>query len=95
MGDGPPAARLARPARTILTSLGPRPPPCAAQAVSLQYIRGSIAQSVRLNKPLALEEFGFPRDSGSFSPDATTTRRDRRERNHHRSAGALSQSELR
>ena len=42
--------------------------------------RASIDEHVRLarmlGKPLVLEEFGFPRDGGSYDPAATTTRRD-------------------
>jgi mannan endo-1,4-beta-mannosidase len=46
------------------------------QAVGLQYIRGAIAEAAALSKPLVVEEFGFPREAGSFSPKAATTRKD-------------------
>ena len=31
----------------------------------------------RLGKPLVVEEFGFPRDGGSFDPGSTTTYKDK------------------
>lgn len=34
------------------------------------YIQEHILISKKLNKPLVIEEFGFPRDEGSFSPKA-------------------------
>jgi hypothetical protein len=40
------------------------------------YVRASTAQAAALGKPLVLEEFGFPRDLGSLSALAPTTRRD-------------------
>ncbi len=43
--------------------------------------RAYIAQQVdiarRLGKPLVIEEFGMPREGGSFDPSATTTYKDR------------------
>jgi hypothetical protein len=40
------------------------------------YIRASTAEAAALGKPIVLEEFGFPRDLGSLSARAPTTRRD-------------------
>lgn len=41
------------------------------------YIRTHIALAERLGKPLVIEEFGFPRDGGSFDPSAATSFKDR------------------
>jgi mannan endo-1,4-beta-mannosidase len=41
------------------------------------YIARQIAIARRLNKPLVIEEFGFPRDRGSFEPGSPTTFKDR------------------
>ena len=41
------------------------------------YIARQVAIADRLNKPLVIEEFGFPRDGGSFDPAAATTFKDR------------------
>ena len=41
------------------------------------YIARHAALAERLGKPLAIEEFGFPRDEGSFDPAAATTYKDR------------------
>ena len=41
------------------------------------YIRRHAALATQLGKPLAIEEFGFPRDAGSFDPDASTDHKDR------------------
>ena len=41
------------------------------------YISEQIAIARRLDKPLVIEEFGFPRDGGSFDPSAPTTFKDR------------------
>jgi mannan endo-1,4-beta-mannosidase len=41
------------------------------------YIAQQIAIAKRLNKPLVIEEFGFPRDRGSFVPGTPTTFKDR------------------
>ena len=41
-----------------------------------EYIDEHIVVSERLNKPLVMEEFGFPRDGFSFSLESTTTVRD-------------------
>jgi mannan endo-1,4-beta-mannosidase len=40
------------------------------------YIGNHIGYARQLNKPLTMEEFGFPRDNGEYSPDSTTTYRD-------------------
>jgi mannan endo-1,4-beta-mannosidase len=42
-----------------------------------QYVRHHAALSAQAGKPVLLEEFGFPRDGGSFAPDAPTSLRDR------------------
>jgi mannan endo-1,4-beta-mannosidase len=42
-----------------------------------KYINDHVARTAKLGKPLLLEEFGFPRDAGSFDPDAPTTLRDK------------------
>jgi mannan endo-1,4-beta-mannosidase len=41
------------------------------------YIVQQLAIARRLNKPLVIEEFGFPRDHGSFEPGSPTTWKDR------------------
>ena len=41
------------------------------------YFARQAVDASRLGKPLVIEEFGFPRDSGSFDPSATTTFKDR------------------
>ncbi len=41
------------------------------------YVAKNVAIAKRLGKPLVIEEFGFPRDSGSFDPGSTTVWRDR------------------
>ena len=41
------------------------------------YIAQQVAIANRLGKPLVIEEFGFPRDGGSFDPKATTIWKDR------------------
>jgi mannan endo-1,4-beta-mannosidase len=47
-----------------------------ADANSREYVAQHIAIAERLGKPLAAEEFGFPRDSG-FEPGTPTTYKDR------------------
>jgi len=42
-----------------------------------QYIQEHIALARRLNKPLAMEEFGLPRDSQQYSAGSPTTTRDK------------------
>lgn len=44
--------------------------------LSLDYIDDHIKVAKELQKPLLIEEFGFPRDEHSFSPKATTKFRD-------------------
>jgi mannan endo-1,4-beta-mannosidase len=41
------------------------------------YLTRQLAVAKRLNKPLVIEEFGFPRDGGSFDPGSPTTFKDR------------------
>jgi len=41
------------------------------------YFARQVADASRLGKPLVIEEFGYPRDGGSFDPSATTTYKDR------------------
>jgi mannan endo-1,4-beta-mannosidase len=49
----------------------------ATEVNTRQYIRQHIDFAGRLGKPLVIEEFGYPRDGGSFDPAARTTLRDR------------------
>lgn len=42
-----------------------------------RYVGDQVARASVLGKPVVLEEFGFPRDGGSFDPRASTTLRDR------------------
>ena len=42
-----------------------------------EYVAQQIAIAKRLDKPLVIEEFGFPRDAGSFEPGSPTTFKDR------------------
>lgn len=41
------------------------------------YIGRHLAIAEKLNKPMVIEEFGFPRDQFQFSPSSTTAGRDR------------------
>ena len=41
------------------------------------YLEQQVGVAKRLGKPLVIEEFGYPRDGGSFDPSATTTYKDR------------------
>jgi mannan endo-1,4-beta-mannosidase len=41
------------------------------------YIAQQLGIANRLGKPLVIEEFGFPRDGGSFEPGSPTTYKDR------------------
>ena len=41
------------------------------------YLARQVAIARRLGKPLVIEEFGFPRDGGSFDPGTTTAFKDR------------------
>jgi len=49
----------------------------AVQANTRDYIAKNVAIAERLGKPLVIEEFGFPREGGSFDPAAPTTHKDR------------------
>jgi mannan endo-1,4-beta-mannosidase len=42
-----------------------------------KYVDENAVVAARLNKPLVIEEFGLPRDGGSFDPESTTVLRDR------------------
>ena len=42
-----------------------------------EYITQQLAIANRVGKPLVIEEFGFPRDGGSFDPGTPTTWKDR------------------
>jgi mannan endo-1,4-beta-mannosidase len=42
-----------------------------------RYVAEHVARAAILGKPILFEEFGFPRDGGSFDPQAQTTLRDR------------------
>jgi mannan endo-1,4-beta-mannosidase len=48
-----------------------------AVELAKKYINDHVARATQVGKPLLLEEFGFPRDGGSFDPDSPTTARDR------------------
>lgn len=41
------------------------------------YFARQVAIAQRLGKPLVVEEFGFPRDNGSFDPASSTTYKDK------------------
>ena len=41
-----------------------------------EYINDHAARAAKVGKPLLLEEFGFPRDGGSFDPASPVTLRD-------------------
>jgi mannan endo-1,4-beta-mannosidase len=47
------------------------------EARTREYIAAQVAIAERLGKPLVIEEFGFPRDGGSFNPSTTTVFKDR------------------
>jgi mannan endo-1,4-beta-mannosidase len=48
-----------------------------AMELSIKYVNDHAARAAKLDKPLLLEEFGFPRDGGSFDPESKTTFRDK------------------
>jgi mannan endo-1,4-beta-mannosidase len=48
----------------------------SARRRARRYVEDHIARATALGKPVVLEEFGFPRDDGSFDPRAPTTLRD-------------------
>ena len=47
------------------------------EQLSADYFDRHVALAKTLNKPLVIEEFGFPRDGGSYDPGTPTTYRDR------------------
>jgi len=47
------------------------------EALSIAFLNQHIQIATDLGKPLVLEEFGIARDGASYSPQATTTSRDR------------------
>ncbi len=47
------------------------------EQLSANYFDRHVALAKALNKPLVVEEFGFPRDGGSYDPGTLTTFRDR------------------
>jgi mannan endo-1,4-beta-mannosidase len=47
------------------------------EANTRDYIAKQVAIATQLGKPLVIEEFGFPRDNGSFDPAATVDFRNR------------------
>ncbi len=49
----------------------------AGEAKVREYIAQHIRHAEQLNKPLVIEEFGFPRDRGLFDPGTPTTYKDR------------------
>jgi mannan endo-1,4-beta-mannosidase len=56
------------------------------------YVEDHVARAAVLNKPIVLEEFGFPRDGGSFDPLAPTTLRDRYFEQMYELVGSLAPS---
>jgi len=48
-----------------------------ALELAKKYVAKHAELAVKAGKPLLLEEFGFPRDGGSFDPSSPTTFRDR------------------
>lgn len=48
-----------------------------AEANTREYIAQHVGYAAQLNRPLVIEEFGFPRDDGSFVPGSPTTYKDR------------------
>lgn len=49
----------------------------AVERNTREYLGRQVAIAERLRKPLVVEEFGMPRDGGSFDPGAATTYKDR------------------
>jgi mannan endo-1,4-beta-mannosidase len=49
----------------------------ACEASTRAYIAAHLKIAKKLNKPAVVEEFGFPRDGGSYAPTASTGLRDR------------------
>jgi mannan endo-1,4-beta-mannosidase len=48
-----------------------------AVQLAQRYVNDHATRAAKLGKPIVLEEFGFPRDGGSFDPAAPTTLRDK------------------
>jgi mannan endo-1,4-beta-mannosidase len=48
-----------------------------AEALVREYLQQHEGFAVQLDKPLVIEEFGFPRDGASFDPTSSTTYKDR------------------
>jgi mannan endo-1,4-beta-mannosidase len=48
-----------------------------AMELARRYVKDHAERAAKLGKPILLEEFGFPRDGGSFDPDSPTTLRDK------------------
>lgn len=49
----------------------------AVEKNTRDYIANNVTIASRLGKPLVIEEFGFPREAGSFNPGAATTHKDK------------------
>ena len=49
----------------------------AGERRTSDYISAHVAVARRVGKPLVIEEFGYPRDGGSYEPGSPTTHRDR------------------
>jgi mannan endo-1,4-beta-mannosidase len=47
------------------------------EAKTRAYFARQVTDARRLGKPLVIEEFGFPRDGGSFDPGTPTSYKDR------------------
>lgn len=61
-----------------------------ALGLAKKYIEEHVSRVAKLDKPLLLEEFGFPRDGGSFDPTSAVTLRDQ----YFQEVYALVQSQL-
>jgi len=48
-----------------------------ALSLAKKYVADHAARAAKVGKPILLEEFGFPRDAGSFVPDSATSWRDK------------------
>ena len=49
----------------------------AGAAKVQDYVDSHVAIATRIGKPLVIEEFGYPRDGGSYAPTASTAFKDR------------------
>lgn len=58
----------------------------APEVQTAGYIAQHVALAGQLNKPVVIEEFGYPRDGGSNDPLAPTTYKDRFYRQIHAAA---------